>query len=523
MRTPCFIALSVPVIVTMSCRVVVAQNVDWNPAAETAVVFNPDFPESETLAKYYAEKRGIEAERMIGIACSKEEAISREAYDVTIASGIRQAMIERGWWKLQTQDVRDASTGKTSKLPIVVKSKIAVLVLMHGVPSKIIRKKEQPKAASEDEASVDSELSCIAFPTQQLAGTTPNPFFNKPTRFNETPDTKGMMLVGRLDAANAGLVRRMIDDAVAVEETGLHGRAVIDLALKHGAYEQGEDWLRRSVQTYRENGIPTYADRYEPLIREGWPLPDTALYFGWYAGEISGALKSETFRFKRGAVACHLHSFSAATIRTTTQAWVGPLIAHGAAATMGNVWEPYLSYTVHFDILNDRLLKGWTLAEAAWCGTPGLSWMNVVIGDPLYRPFARSLMGDAADRDYAIYKGFADKHRDDKDSTEFKQDVLKAGQDRQNPRLIEMLALLASQESKPDQAIELLQHARSLYTEPTDKLRTTLYEVELLCRDHEKKKDKEALTLLQRTAANGEMKSTRDFGLVNALIKELGG
>lgn len=511
------------VLLTRTASAQVPARTEWNVAAETAVVFNPDFPESEALAHYYADKRGVPNENLISISCSKEEAISREAFDATIAPAMRQAMIERGWWKMQPQDVRDPTTSKMMKLPVVVKSNIRVLVLMHGVPSKIIRQKEKPQPASEDEASVDSELSCLAFPALRLAGTTGNPFFDKHTRFNETPDTKGMMLVGRLDAASPTLVRRMIDDATAVEEAGLRGRAVIDLALKKGPYEQGEEWLRRSAQTYRLNGIPTYVDRYEPLIRDGWPLPDTALYFGWYAGEIGGALKSESFRFKRGALACHLHSFSATTIRSTTQAWVGPMIARGAAATMGNVWEPYLTLTVHFDILNDRLLKGWTLAESAWCATPGLSWMNVVIGDPLYRPFAKSLMLGEADRDYSLYKGIVEQHDMEKDSGEVKREVLKVAESRKDPRLIELLALLASQESRPDEAVELLQHARALYSDATDKLRMTLYEVELLRRDHDARKDKQALSLLQQTAANGEMKSTRDLGLINALIKELGG
>src|SRR5262249_34998804 len=31
---------------------------------------------------------------------------------------------------------------------------------------------------------------------------------------------------------------------------------------------------------------------------------------------------------------------------------------------------------------------GFTLSESAWMSTRALSWMNVVIGDPLYRPFA---------------------------------------------------------------------------------------------------------------------------------------
>ena len=74
-------------------------------------------------------------------------------------------------------------------------------------------------------------------------------------------------------------------------------------------------------------------------------------------------------------------------MRSTTQNWVGPLIAHGADATMGCVYEPYLALTPHVDIFTRRLLDGDSFAEAAYACQPGLSWMTTVVGDPLYQPF----------------------------------------------------------------------------------------------------------------------------------------
>lgn len=466
---------------------------EWQAAAVTTIVFNADFPESESLAKYYAERRGIAAERLIPLHCSQEEAITREAFNKTIRDPL------------------------STKLP----SNTAVVVLMRGVPAMIIRQKENPKPSMEDEASVDSELACLRMEVPTLDGPVPNPYYQRKSRFAATPPASRMLLVARLDAASPDTVKRMIDDAIEVEKTGLRGRAVIDLALKQGPYQEGEEWLRRSVQTYRFHGIPTYADRYEQVIRDGWPLPDTALYFGWYVDTVAGALKNPAFRFKRGAVACHLHSYSAGVIRTTTKNWVGPLLDRGAAATMGNVWEPYLSLTVHFDTFNERLLTGDTLIEAAWCATPGLSWMNVVMGDPLYRPFAASALG--VDRDYAIYKAIVAQHSGDPDSRALKREVLEAAQTRQSPQLIEFLSLLSSQESKPAEAINLLQHARSLYEKPEDRLRTIVYEVELLRRDRDKDKDRAALKLLKSAAADAAFQKLPEMNLVHQLVAELGG
>ena len=73
---------------------------------------------------------------------------------------------------------------------------------------------------------------------------------------------------------------------------------------------------------------------------------------------------------------CAIHT------RSGTEQWTGPLLLRGAAATLGNVWEPCLAVTCYFDLFNQRLLSGATLAKAAWFASPGLSWMQVVLGDP---------------------------------------------------------------------------------------------------------------------------------------------
>ena len=46
-----------------------------------------------------------------------------------------------------------------------------------------------------------------------------------------------------------------------------------------------------------------------------------------------------------GAVALHIHSFSAPTLRSDSAGWCGPFVARGVTATVGNVFEPYLDLT----------------------------------------------------------------------------------------------------------------------------------------------------------------------------------
>jgi len=120
-------------------------------------------------------------------------------------------------------------------------------------------------------------------------------------------------------------------------------------------------------------------------------MTDVAAYAGWYSPNLVGPFVRPDFRFKPGAVAYHIHSWSGSSVRTRTAYWVGPLLAKGAAATMGNVFEPYLGLTPRIDIFFRRLLDGAPFLEAGYYSEPVLSWQTTFVGDPLYRPFAVSL------------------------------------------------------------------------------------------------------------------------------------
>jgi tetratricopeptide (TPR) repeat protein len=86
-----------------------------------------------------------------------------------------------------------------------------------------------------------------------------------------------------------------------------------------------------------------------------------------------------------------LHSSSAATLRSTNQFWVGPLLDKGATCNMGCVNEPYLPMTPNVAFFMRAFASGFTFGEAAWAAQPVLSWQTTVVGDPLYRPFGKSL------------------------------------------------------------------------------------------------------------------------------------
>jgi len=69
-------------------------------APATIVVFNSTIPESVELAKFYAQKRGIARDHLVGLACSRDEEISREDYDRTIVKPLREVFRQRKWWTI---------------------------------------------------------------------------------------------------------------------------------------------------------------------------------------------------------------------------------------------------------------------------------------------------------------------------------------------------------------------------------------------------------------------------------------
>ena len=268
--------------------------------------------------------------------------------------------------------------------------------LIRGIPLKIAHTTtpyegdtQQGADALKDknEASVDSELACLGFFTRQISGPLTNPYYHQFTAFADA-NLPQLMLVCRLDGPTPATVRGMIDDALAAEKTGLWGFAYIDSRnIKEGGLALGDKWLNGIAEDAKKHGIPVIQDNGPEVFPDNYPVSNAAFYYGWYADNAYGPFIDPNIRFSKGAVACHIHSFSASSVRTADKFWAGPLLARGAAAVLGNVYEPFLVLTPNLVIFHDRLVNGFTFAESAYMSTQVLSWMTTFIGDPLYKPF----------------------------------------------------------------------------------------------------------------------------------------
>ncbi len=460
-----------------------AHGADQSLAAATVVIYNKIVPDSVALAKFYAQQRGIPRDHLIGLTCSLEEEINREQYDVSIAEPLRQIFKDRHWWTM-----REAPDNK----PAVANSTIHFVATIKGVPLKI-RATTEPypgdepgpgPIANQNEASVDSELATLALAVpQHISGVIPNPYFQSFRAIGDFQNTT-LMLVCRLDGPTTAIVHRMIVDSIAAEKSGLWGRAYVDGSGNFApGFETGDRWMAEIVQQCHKVGIPVVYDDLPAVFPDGYPITDCALYYGWYAGQVSGPFARPDFRFLPGAIAVHIHSYSADTVRNANANWAAPLLAHGAAATMGNVYEPFLQLTPHLDVFNDRLLHGFTFAESAYMSVHVLSWMTVMLGDPLYRPFASWMQIDATRETgkgastWKMYHDFAVKNAS-RPAPEYRTLVRQAAIRGHNAAMIEDLGAMEAREGNFAAATNYFQQARGAYSKRDDILRVVLEEAD---------------------------------------------
>ena len=450
-------------------------------AAATIVVFNASDNDSAGLARFYAAKRGIPNDRIIGLKCPVQEEITRADYDGTIAEPLREIFTKNGWWELRPVD---------HPLGRIERNKIKFVALMRGMPLKIApvgdypgdKAAGPPEAAGHNEASVDSELATLGAYNRMISGPRPNEYFHSYSRILDV-NTPGLMLVCRLDAPTRAMVERMITDSIAAEKEGLRGIAYMDARnIQQAGYREGDKWIYAAANECRKHGIPAILDNGEGLFPEAYPMTRAALYYGWYTGNVAGPFVRPDFKFSRGAIAIHLHSFSAQSLRDPRAFWCAPLIAAGAAATFGSVYEPYLLFTPQFDIFNDRLLNGFTFGEAAWMAQRVTSWQTVMIGDPLYRPFKyiNELDAKPGSGEWDAFRAgskqwFEKDHETGRASLRAAAKRLKSGVIWEGLGLLELTG-----NNGQDAALGSFREARKAYSSPDDVVRTAIHEAILL-------------------------------------------
>jgi uncharacterized protein (TIGR03790 family) len=371
------------------------------PGDEVVLVYNTRVPESKSVADHYAELRHVPTNQIFGLDLSTGIEMSRAEFEDRLQKPLAKTFEKLKLWHIGSELVR-ATNGQPVHLEWVVKnSRIRYLVLCYGVPVRIAEDHSLQESATEylrpelrrNEAAVDSELSLLPRIEQHLpiGGPLPNPLYSATNSAAFDP-TNGILMVTRLDGPTAEIARDLVDKAIEAETNGLWGRAYFDLRnISDPNYKPGDDILRSAADFARRWGFETVVDTNAATFPAEFPMSHIAIYCGWYADTACGPFARTNVEFMPGAFAYHLHSYSAANLRSATLNWVGPLLAKGATISMGSVAEPYLAGTPDVSVFVARFtFSGFTFGEAAYAAQGTLSWQTTVVGDPLYHPFAKT-------------------------------------------------------------------------------------------------------------------------------------
>lgn len=353
------------------------------------ILANSREPESVELARFYATQRAVPPGNIVALPLPEAESITWRQFVDQVWQPLQDELYRRGWIEGTTSSLVDR-LGRRRHAP--TGHRISYLVLCRGVPLRIyndptlLSGRKVNDRFNRNDAAVDSELSLLAFPNHETTSLLANPLFAQDGILSL--DATSVIKVSRLDGPDWADARRLVTSALAVERAGLVGRYYLDL---QGPHQEGDEWLK-SVRTQLDGlgfagDVEDTPGGFDPDAR----FDRAAIYFGWYAESVGGPMARPDFAFAPGAIALHIHSYSAQTLHSAIAGWTGPLVARGAAATVGNVFEPYLQLTHRPNLLLRALSEGHTFGEAVYYALPALSWQAVAVGDPLYQPFKVTL------------------------------------------------------------------------------------------------------------------------------------
>ncbi len=365
---------------------------------EVVVIYNAKMASSRDVAEYYAKMRHVPSKQLFGLQLPETEDMSRDDFKSELQLPLAEKLQSAGLWKFGETTIQGANGLAVHFVRCVIASKVRYAVLCYGVPLRIDQDpniqepedKSAPGIFRGNGASVDSELAWLPLieNNERLSGPMINRLYGCTNAALLDP-TNGIFLVTRLDGPGPDIAMGLVQKSVEAEQNGLWGRSYFDTrSITDGAYKLGDEWISGAARLCQVNGFDPITDTNPATFPADFPMSQIAIYAGWYTEDVDGPFAQPTVEFMPGAFAYHLHSYSAATLRSTTEHWCGPLLAKGATCTMGCVDEPSIQFTPDVETFLDRwMARGFTFGQAAWAAQTALSWQTTVVGDPLYRPF----------------------------------------------------------------------------------------------------------------------------------------
>ena len=327
---------------------------------------------SQRIADYYIAKRGIPLKNV----CQLDIPSEKEEID----------------WDTYVEQVERPIARCLAKANLT--EQVLYVVTTMGVPLKVSGGGQGLEAES---CAVDSELTLLYSKMKgkhfARAGLVPNPFY----RQQEQPFTHArfpIYLVTRLAGYDFDDVKGVVDRSLAARGMA-DGKFVFDLKSDDDA--PGNDWLRTAALALPKDRV-VMDESVKVLTGE----KDVIGYAGWGSNDPNRHQRNLGFQWLPGALVTEYVSTDGRTFRRPPADWTigtwkavagwfegspqtltADYIHEGATGCSGHVYEPYLEFTPHPDQLFPAYFHGRNLAESYYLAIPGLSWQNIVVGDPL--------------------------------------------------------------------------------------------------------------------------------------------
>jgi len=367
---------------------------------DVLVIYNLNSAEDLEIAEYYADPetgRGIYPGYVYGMDLSTAEIIDRTTYNETIRDPLRDHL---------------EATGQ--------KDDISYIVTCRNVPIRV----SGTGGYTGSFASVDSEL-CLLYEEYELEPYTVNPYYGL---LSSDPEDKGNpdksqawqpfhftydgitmdYLVTRLSGWSKEDAMAIVDRSKAAD-TALVTDYVVVFDDANKAYDMMNDptadGYESAVDVFQRLGLSFFADTVQidppnegvkiyasTLTDNGF---DADVVVGYCSHGVHSGLPSRyiieslNFNYLPGALFMSYESFNGQQFRGdpythTGHGQVADWILMGGTGGIGNVYEPYSNACGDESIIFAEYVHcGRNLAEALYKGLRRVSWVEVVIGDPL--------------------------------------------------------------------------------------------------------------------------------------------
>jgi uncharacterized protein (TIGR03790 family) len=229
--------------------------------------------------------------------------------------------------------------------------------------------------------------------TVPLPGPAINPFFRQRDTPFQHPQFP-MYLVTRLAAYDMAEMKGLVDRALVARNTG---KFILDARADNET--PGNQWLRTAAlllpkdRVILDDSAAVLVDQKDVIGYASWGSNDRDrkqrfLHFQWLPGAIMTEFVSTDGRtFQRPPDTWHIGTWKdrSSWFAESPQTLSADYIREGVTGASGHVDEPFLTGCPRPEYVLPAYYSGRTLAESYYMGIPGLSWMNIVIGDPLTR------------------------------------------------------------------------------------------------------------------------------------------